>query len=70
MVRDLWERFGDWVDSFGRDAGDQMVLGVIVAAVMAGLVCLGVAIALESSVLLLLGFAITIGHILFAMATL
>lgn len=66
----LFGRFTEWVDSFGPRAGDHMMAGMVIGAIVGGVVCVSVAIALESLVLLALGFVVCIGHILFAMAVL
>lgn len=64
------DRFTEWVDSFGDEAGERMIVGMVAGAAVGGAVCLGVAIVLESPALLALGFVVCVGHILFAMAAL
>lgn len=66
----MFDSFSEWVDSFGSGAGDHMMAGAVCAAIVGGGVCLGFAVALESPVLLVLGFVAIVGHILFAMAAL
>lgn len=64
------DRLRNWVDSFGDRAGYNMTAGAVIGAIVGGAVCLGLAIALESPVLLAIGFVVCLGHIFFAMAEL
>jgi hypothetical protein len=63
-IRKLFVRFMDWVDSFGRDAGDHMVNGAVVAALLLGLTAAVVAMIIQSPALLCIGFVLLVAHLL------
>lgn len=66
----LLSRFEDWVDSFGRGAWDRMKAGMTIAGMAAGIVCLCVAVVLESPVLFAVGFVAFIVHLIYVMGAL
>jgi hypothetical protein len=66
----LVTRFADWVDSHGEGADDHMVAGMVIGAMVAGVLGVVAAVALESGPLLILGFVVFTVHMIYAMAVL
>lgn len=66
----LTTRFADWVDSKGEGAGDHMVAGMILGAMVAGMFGLVLGLAFGVDVLVLVGFLVALGHLGYAMAVL
>ena len=40
MLKTAFGRFADWVDSFGEDAGDNMIAGALIAGILVSAVAM------------------------------
>ena len=63
MITDTWDKFAEWVDSFGEDAGDNMLLGAYIAILVISLV-VGMIGVFTSLPLGIAGFAVFVVHFL------
>jgi len=66
----LRTRFVHWVNSQGGEAGDWMVAGALIGAMVAGVLALVVSVMLESVPLLILGFVVFVAHLIYVLAVL
>lgn len=62
-MRKLGKRFSDWVDSFGEDAGDDMIVGAVIGALVVGGILILTGVCLSSGELVGVGSVMVMVHV-------